>query len=91
MGYSLGAINWESTAFGQFLGGNVKAVFTIVTVLFTITAIITLTSFREIPLPLMEADELLRPLSRQAIKKELEKNNNAVYVMKEVTIVAGEH
>ena len=92
MGYSLGAIDWKSNAFGELLGGNVKAVFTIVIVLFTITAIITLTGFREIPLPLMKADEMLRTLSREAIKKELEKNANAVYVIKEVIIiVTGEH
>lgn len=85
MGYSLGGINWEATAFGHFIGGNIKTVFSIVTILFLISAVITLTSFREIPLKLMEADELLRPLSRMAVKKELAKNNNAVFVINEVS------
>lgn len=85
MGYSLGGINWEATAIGLLIGSNIKTVFSIVTVLFLISAVITLTSFREIPLKLMEHDELLRPLSRAAVKKELAKNNNAVFVINEVS------
>lgn len=85
MGYSLGGINWEATAIGMFIGSNIKTVFSIVTVLFLISALITLTSFREIPLKLMEHDELLRPLSRAVVKKELAKNNNAVFVINEVS------
>lgn len=76
MGYSLGGIDWESMAIGQFIGNNVKTVFTIVTVLFVISASITLCSFREIPLPLMEHDELLRPLSRTVVKREAERTRN---------------
>lgn len=33
----------------------------------------TLTSFREIPLRLLESDEMLRPLTQMAVKKEKEK------------------
>lgn len=84
MGYSLGGINWEATAIGELFGGNIKTVFSIVTILFVLSCCITLTSFREIPLRKMEADELLRPLSRAIVKKELERNNNALAIITEV-------
>lgn len=83
MGYSLGGINWEQTFIGQLIGSNVKTVFTIVTVLFLISCCITMFSFREIPLKLMEADELLRPLSRAVVKQELERNQS-LFIIKEV-------
>lgn len=83
MGYSLGGIDWESTFIGQLIGSNVKTVFTIVTVLFLISCTITMFSFREIPLKLMEADELLRPLSRAVVKQELARNQS-LFIIKEV-------
>lgn len=81
MGYSLGGINWEQTAIGELFGGNIKTVFSIVTILFVLSCSITLVSFREIPLQIMEADDLLRPLSRTIVKKELQRNNNAVSIV----------
>lgn len=83
MGYSLGGIDWESTFIGELIGSNVKTVFTIVTFLFVISCTITMLSFREIPLKLMEADELLRPLSRAIVKQELERNQT-LFIIKEV-------
>lgn len=84
-GYTLGGIDWSQTEFGTKLGGNIPTVFTLVTVIFIICFFITITSFREIPLPLIENDELMRPLSAVAIKKEIAKNNNAVYYIKETS------
>ncbi|XP_055324512.1 proton-associated sugar transporter A [Sitodiplosis mosellana] len=55
MGYSLGAINWEETSFGVMLGGHVRAVFTLVTIIFIGCVIVTLNSFREIPLWRLES------------------------------------
>lgn len=78
LGYALGGINWETTSIGSFFGGNMQTVFAIVTVWFLIFSFITLTSFREVPLPLMEKDELLRPLTAAAIKKELQKKSNGI-------------
>lgn len=83
MGYSLGGIDWESTFIGELIGSNVKTVFTIVTFLFLISCAVTMFSFREIPLKLMEADELLRPLSRAVVKQELERNQS-LFIIKEV-------
>jgi solute carrier family 45, member 1/2/4 len=48
-------------------------VFALVTLIFIICMICTLTSFREIPLRLLESDEMLRPLNQVAVKKEKER------------------
>lgn len=70
MGYALGAINWDKTIFSNFIGDNIKTVFTLVTVIFFIAMLCTITSFREIPLKLMDDDEMLRPVTQVAVKKE---------------------
>ncbi|XP_018326527.1 proton-associated sugar transporter A isoform X2 [Agrilus planipennis] len=59
MGYALGGINWDSTALGEYLGGHVKAVFTLITFLFIICVTCTITSFKEIPLFVLEKGEKL--------------------------------
>lgn len=86
-GYSLGGINWSQTNIGLFLGGNIKTVFTIVTVVFIITALITLTSFREVPLDTMEKDDLLKPITDICIQSALvkDKNKNAIYNIRDVS------
>lgn len=84
LGYSLGGINWAETQLGELMGGNVKTVFSIVTIIFLISSSITLTSFREIPLPLIERDNLLKPISQDDIKKERLKNNRSVYTVPQV-------
>ncbi|XP_034482943.1 proton-associated sugar transporter A [Drosophila innubila] len=85
IGYGIGGIDWETTHIGAFLGGNIPTVFSLVTIIFVVCYLITITTFREIPLKLIERDELLRPLSDVAIKKELKKNNNAIYYIQETT------
>lgn len=85
IGYAIGGIDWETTHIGTFLGGNIPTVFSLVTIIFVICYFITITTFREIPLKLIEKDELLRPLSEGAIKKELKKNNNAIFYVQETT------
>lgn len=71
LGYALGGINWNDTKLGDFFGGNIKTVFTIVTIIFVITVILSNTSFREVPLPTMMKDANLRPVNSKDIKKEL--------------------
>jgi solute carrier family 45, member 1/2/4 len=73
MGYALGAINWDNTIFANFIGDNIKTVFTLVTIIFICAMLFTITSFREIPLKLLESDELLRPITQVAVKKEKER------------------
>jgi hypothetical protein len=45
---------------GAILGGQVRAVFTLITFIFTICVALTLTSFKEIPLQLLERQEQVR-------------------------------
>lgn len=85
VGYAVGGIDWESTKIGTFMGGNVPTVFMIVTVCFLLCYIVTVTSFKEIPLPLIERDDLLKPLSAGAIKNETSKNNNQIFYIKQTT------
>nr|NP_001303415.1 loss of visual transmission [Drosophila melanogaster]ALI30498.1 loss of visual transmission [Drosophila melanogaster] len=49
-GYSMGGVNWDETEIGRRLGGHVKAVFSIITIIFIACVTFTLTSFAEIPL-----------------------------------------
>lgn len=73
LGYAMGAINWDETVFSNFIGDNIKTVFTLVTVIFLIAMLVSITSFREIPLKLMESDDMLRPVTQLAVKKEKER------------------
>lgn len=71
-GYTFGAIDWKATGLGEVINGNIPTVFMLVAGVFVITLIISVTSFREIPLPLIERDELLRPPRDPSIEKERE-------------------
>ncbi|KAJ8985618.1 hypothetical protein NQ317_015111 [Molorchus minor] len=53
-GYALGGINWDATFIGILLGGHVRAVFSLITVIFIICVCSTITSFKEIPLDVLE-------------------------------------
>ncbi|KNC21105.1 hypothetical protein FF38_04337 [Lucilia cuprina] len=90
IGYGIGGIDWEKTSFGTFLGGNIPTVFGMVTIIFVVCYFITITTFREIPLKLIEKDELLRPLSDAAIKKELKKCNTNVFYIDQTTTIENE-
>ena len=50
VGYLIGGIDWESTSFGSAFGGHVRVVFTLVLFLYIISLVLTVTSFKEIPL-----------------------------------------
>lgn len=54
-GYSLGGINWDATAIGVALGGHVRAVFTFITFIFIFCVSATITSFREVPLAVLDS------------------------------------
>ncbi|KAI4458988.1 sugar transporter [Holotrichia oblita] len=56
-GYALGGINWDVTRIGVMLGGHVRAVFTLITIIFVICVSYTVTSFKEIPLNLLEISD----------------------------------
>ncbi|XP_018392857.1 PREDICTED: proton-associated sugar transporter A [Cyphomyrmex costatus] len=57
MGYGLGGINWDATSLGVMLGGHLHVTFTLITIIFIICVICTITSFKEIPLALLERDQ----------------------------------
>ncbi|XP_047363721.1 proton-associated sugar transporter A [Vespa velutina] len=57
MGYGLGGINWDATAIGIMLGGHLHATFTLITIIFIICVAFTITSFKEIPLEVLERDQ----------------------------------
>ncbi|KAL3276923.1 hypothetical protein HHI36_012289 [Cryptolaemus montrouzieri] len=59
LGYAMGGINWDATTLGVLLGGHVKAVFTLITIIFIICVTFTVTSFKEIPLQLLETPSQL--------------------------------
>uniref|UniRef100_A0AAG5DUC2 Proton-associated sugar transporter A n=1 Tax=Anopheles atroparvus TaxID=41427 RepID=A0AAG5DUC2_ANOAO len=56
MGYSLGGIDWDSTSLGVVFGGHVRAVFSLITVIFVVCVLCTVTSFSEIPLWILEEE-----------------------------------
>lgn len=87
IGYAIGGIDWDSTQIGTFLGGNIPTVFGLVTIIFIVCYLVTVTTFREIPLKLIEKDEMLRPLSPEVIKMEMRKQNDTLFYIKETTIL----
>lgn len=85
-GFLLCSIDWSATRLGELMGGNVQTVFALCTIALIGCAICTVTSFAEIPLPLMEADELLRPVTQSAVRHEYDKrkkNLGAIEALKQ--------
>lgn len=56
MGYSLGGINWDNTAIGKAFGGHVRAVFSLITIIFILCVCCTIASFSEIPLWILDEE-----------------------------------
>jgi solute carrier family 45, member 1/2/4 len=57
----MGGINWDNTWIGVALGGHVRAVFTIITIIFIVCVSYTITSFIEMPLSLLEGESYQAP------------------------------
>lgn len=74
MGYGLGGINWDATAIGVMLGGHLHATFTLITIIFVICVFCTITSFKEIPLELLERDEY-QQLQEQMVRFDREETS----------------
>ncbi|XP_031832072.1 loss of visual transmission [Nomia melanderi] len=70
MGYGLGGINWDATAIGVMLGGHLHATFTLITIIFIICVFCTITSFKEIPLELLERDDYEQFKEQMMAKEE---------------------
>ncbi|XP_039449562.1 proton-associated sugar transporter A-like [Culex pipiens pallens] len=69
-GYLLGAIDWQQTDLGSLMGSNEATVFAVVVLVMIIGLSLTLTSFREVPLPVLEKDPLLRPITQGMFEAE---------------------
>lgn len=74
-GFFIGAINWTHWFGTRILGNNENVVFTLVLIIFLITVFISVTSFPEIPLPLMETNELLQPVTTAGLQKYIRKSS----------------
>lgn len=72
-GFVIGAIDWNSTIFANILGDNIQTLFSMVAIIYVVTEIITITSFREIPLRLVESDKMLQPITQAVIEQEVKK------------------
>lgn len=75
MGYGLGGINWDATSLGVMLGGHLHATFTLITIIFVICVICTITSFKEIPLELLERDQC-RQMDEPKAQEEIQGAEN---------------
>ncbi|XP_021708389.1 proton-associated sugar transporter A isoform X2 [Aedes aegypti] len=80
IGYMLGAIDWTNTNLGEMMGSNEATVFGAVVIIVLIGTTTTLTSFREVPLGLLENDELLRPITKAAFEEEKRRQMNLTRV-----------
>uniref|UniRef100_A0A182QK74 Major facilitator superfamily (MFS) profile domain-containing protein n=1 Tax=Anopheles farauti TaxID=69004 RepID=A0A182QK74_9DIPT len=73
LGYLFGAIDWSALPIGQYFESNEAAVFTANWIVLLIGLVSTLTSFAEIPLPVQERDEMLRPVTHRMLQNELKR------------------
>ncbi|XP_049694568.1 proton-associated sugar transporter A isoform X2 [Helicoverpa armigera] len=73
MGYALGGINWDDTRLGEIFGGHVRAVFSLITIIFIVCVSATITSFKEIPLTeLTEQEEFRRQAESQRLQESFD-------------------
>ncbi|XP_062556028.1 proton-associated sugar transporter A-like isoform X2 [Armigeres subalbatus] len=86
IGYLLGAIDWSKTNVGTMLGSNEATVFAAVVIIVLIGTTITLTSYREVPLGILEQDEMLRPISKAAFEEEKKRQINLTRVSSVISI-----
>ncbi|XP_055596029.1 proton-associated sugar transporter A-like [Uranotaenia lowii] len=82
-GYLLGSIDWSTLNLRNIFESNEATVFATVFVLFFLFMLVTLTSFREVPLAAIEKDHLLRPISRTTLQRELSQSQK-VYTLEKI-------
>ncbi|XP_052873405.1 proton-associated sugar transporter A-like [Anopheles cruzii] len=83
-GYVLGAIDWSRTNL-SVLGSNEATVFVMVFCVVGIGLLVTVTSYREVPLPLLETDPLLQPISASAFETEKARQLAVYSISRDVT------
>ncbi|XP_053669724.1 proton-associated sugar transporter A-like [Anopheles nili] len=85
VGYVLGAIDWSQTNL-DILGSNEATVFMFVFIVVGVGLLITLTSYREVPLPVLESDPLLRPVSSSSFEAEKARQLAVYSISKDVLV-----
>ncbi|XP_058053443.1 proton-associated sugar transporter A-like [Anopheles bellator] len=73
LGYAFGAIDWSALPVGRYFVSNEAAVFAANWIVLLIGLVSTLTAFAEIPLPVQERDELLRPVTHWMLQNEVKR------------------
>lgn len=81
IGYLMGAVHWEETFWGNLLGGQVTVVFTIVTIVFIICLIGTLSSFPEIPLSVLKDPKMYKEYQQKLHIGEFQEKGNELDVI----------
>ncbi|XP_033730466.1 proton-associated sugar transporter A-like [Pecten maximus] len=71
IGYLMGGIDWNKTNFGKSFGGHTRVVFTVVLIAYIFCVLITVTSFKEVPL-----DELRGGMAEQIQRKKKKKGKS---------------
>ncbi|XP_069120878.1 proton-associated sugar transporter A-like isoform X2 [Argopecten irradians] len=71
IGYLMGGIDWNKTNFGKTFGGHTRVVFTVVLIAYIVCVLITVTSFKEVPL-----DELRGGMAEQIQRKKKKKGKS---------------
>ncbi|XP_060066019.1 proton-associated sugar transporter A-like [Ylistrum balloti] len=71
VGYIMGGIDWNKTNFGKSFGGHTRVVFTVVLIAYVFCVLVTVTSFKEVPL-----DELRGGRAEQMQRKKKKKGKS---------------
>ncbi|XP_055903232.1 proton-associated sugar transporter A-like [Eupeodes corollae] len=87
LAFAIGSIDWADTALGHLVGGNLQAVVIIDLCFFVLCFCITYFSFREIPLPLIERNKLLQPLTKATIQSNGLSNPNGKSITGDVLVM----
>ncbi|XP_050090043.1 solute carrier family 45 member 4-like [Anopheles aquasalis] len=67
LGATIGAIDWSALPLRIYSVNNETIVFLLTWIVFVVCLITTITSYREIPLPVLEKDAMLRPVTHHEI------------------------
>ncbi|XP_050090182.1 solute carrier family 45 member 4-like [Anopheles aquasalis] len=67
LGSTIGAIDWSALPLGIYSVNNETIVFLLTWIIFLVCLVSMLTSNREVPLPVMEKDAMLRPVTHHEI------------------------
>uniref|UniRef100_A0A182FLH2 Uncharacterized protein n=1 Tax=Anopheles albimanus TaxID=7167 RepID=A0A182FLH2_ANOAL len=79
LGSAIGAIDWSALPVGIDAASNETNVFLATWIVMLVCLVSTLTSFREIPLPVLEKGEMLRPVTYREVDNNLNRQQQEDY------------